>query len=166
MSPINRSVPKHVGRLHWEKNIPVTLGPVVFDGAADTQPDSEAYFLFYTDRELLLDEVILFIGERYENITTPQPVDASIRYRTATFDAAITNADKASAWTDVLATKELGSTYADLEKKAHLLLGPTNTPATIPAGSHVALVLVDDGGTYPLRRITGASVQLRGYHAK
>lgn len=166
MTQVNRTTPKPLNRLQWEKHIPISLGPVVYNGAADTQPDSEAYFLFYTDRDMVIDEAILFVGERYENSTTAQAVTGSLRYIAATFDAVITDADKASVWTNTLATKAIGVDYAALEKKAHLFIGPTSDSVRVPAGSFVALVMVDAGGTYPLRRITGASMQLRGYYPK
>jgi hypothetical protein len=164
--PENRAEPKHLGRLHFERNLPVTLGPLVNNGSADTQPDSEAFFLGYTDRDLVLDEVILFVGERYENVTTSQAVTVSIRWLPATFNAAITNADKAATWTNTAVSKQVAAGYGTFQKTAFRVLGPADEAVTIPAGSHYALVVTDAGGTYPLRRVTGVNLQLRGYYPK
>jgi hypothetical protein len=164
--PENRKIPKPIGRLHFERNIPVTLGPLVNNGAVDTQPDSEAFFLGYTDRDLVLDEVILFVGERYESVGTNQAVTVSIRWLPATFDAAITNADKAATWTNTAVSKQVAASYSTFEKAVFRVLGPTDNPVTIPAGSHYALVVTDAGSTFPLRRVTGVNLQLRGYYPK
>jgi len=168
MTTFNRAIPKHLNRLNFDRSFPLSVGSAMNDddGLRDDTATTAA-FLFYTDRELVIDRALLFTGRHIEESPAlATAITAQLGWRAATFDTQINNLHVDSAWTALGSAVTVGTTHALAERKVTQIISPTSNPVTIPANSFVALLVLDATPGPAFNRMTGVVAQIQGYYPK
>lgn len=172
---VNRPLPKDLGRLSLDKTIPIALARLVGDGDSPlvvTQTTaSTVSFLFYTDRDLVIDEVTLITGAvTIDNDVNSSSgvVTAALRTRDASFGTtAITNFSALAGWTNVVASASMGgSSISGIANKAVQIIGPSSEPVFVPANTFLGLSLADNWPINAFPFLHSAVLQVKGYYPK